>query len=789
VTTVGSGFGIGNAIVEALPRDPGSIPRRTRTREDGSYLIAGIETGAYTLRVDAREQGFASPATGALEIEVAPNLVRGVTDFALDEGAVVTGTVTDGADRPVAGAMVTVTPEQMLQTGVSSEGATEAPAKPLLEALTGKDGRYTLGGLVYDRPYRLRVRAPGHDDDGGTAVRIPPGGSPRSMDVRLAPAQSVRGEVLDADSQPVAGHPVRLLPSPGAVVRGQALAPLETVTGEDGGFVFENLGPGEYLVQSGTEEPYAPPADSDRCIVFTVGDEPVGPLVLVCPPPAEPGGETALQGQVLRPDSLPAPGVQLTAVRPGDPDTVAGVTDEEGRFRLGVVPGSVHDLYARGPAGVGELHDVAAGQEVTLRLEPPARISGLVTDARGGPIEGCTITLRPWGTGGTARPEDLMIRSHADLAAEAGLTDSAGRFEIGGVIPGVYGVRAASPAGESGETEPFPVAAGQDIDGILVEVTPAIVFSGVVRDTRGRPVAEALVKLVRGADGQVEGFMDSLLPAGTRRAEADATTDRHGHFQMDEVHPGKYRVIVTHARHAPHQSPEPLVVRAGESLPEHEVTLARGGEVRGVYTDAGTPREGVLIQLVGPGGSKSATTGPDGSFRIGAVSEGAYLVHVNDPDKARAQTGVSGMSSRPVVVDVSEGETTTVLLPGEGGTTVSGMVSGIPGDRVALVALQRPGAPDAAATDPTDIAATVEAARYLAGQALAGPDGAFRLEQVPPGPHVIEVYLIAIDPARPDLNALLATDRTPKIRQGVEVGEEPMQIQLALPSAENAKAP
>jgi peroxiredoxin/protocatechuate 3,4-dioxygenase beta subunit len=129
---------------------------------------------------------------------------------------------------------------------------------------------------------------------------------------------------------------------------------------------------------------------------------------------------TRIDGTVVGPDGRPVPGA-VVLYGPDKSQAVNSIppvtADAHGRFTLGIAPGAISVLTARG-AGFGPaLETIRVGtepQHVTLALQPPRSVAGRVADSAGRPIAGATLSVGSW-RGVESLEEDIT-------------TDADGRF-------------------------------------------------------------------------------------------------------------------------------------------------------------------------------------------------------------------------------------------------------------------------------------------------------------------------------------------------------------------------
>ncbi|GBC84118.1 hypothetical protein HRbin11_00540 [bacterium HR11] len=120
-------------------------------------------------------------------------------------GATIEGRVVDDTGRPVPNARITATPLD----GVLSIGALE------IEATSGSDGTFVIGGLEADVRYELRASATGYAQVGWGSVRV--AANSKGVVLTLARQARVRGRVVTADKKPIPFFYVRAFTSPEGV--------------------------------------------------------------------------------------------------------------------------------------------------------------------------------------------------------------------------------------------------------------------------------------------------------------------------------------------------------------------------------------------------------------------------------------------------------------------------------------------------------------------------------------------------------------------------------------------
>jgi hypothetical protein len=255
-----------------------------------------------------------------------------------------------------------------------------------------------------------------------------------------------------------------------------------------------------------------------------------------------------------------APNMSRLSFRPA-----TATTDSDGRFEFtGIEPGryriSAHKLGFAGPNGPGSIppaFDLTTGGRcdgADIALQRGGAIAGRLLDEVGEPIvDARVMAVRKLSTTASASPvtrQGLLVP-----AGSSASTNDLGEFRVFGLAPGDYYIQATPRRDFAGSESPrattllptfFPgasepdaatlvsVAAGQTVSDVVFRMLTAAAFevTGTVVDESGRPVANALVRLMM--DRQ------SLPMMGE---PGHARTDQSGRFQIVNVTSGAYTLL------------------------------------------------------------------------------------------------------------------------------------------------------------------------------------------------------------------------------------------------------
>jgi hypothetical protein len=640
----------------------------------------------------------------------------------------------------------------------------EPPLAPVATAVTDGKGEYRL---VFEAapgaPGRLVWVSVGGGR--GAAARYVSGvfdtsESEELDEIALVRAARVTGRVVDAAGAPVAGADVFL---------GGVSYPLGTArTGGDGSFAFEHAGEGGNDVHA-AKAGFAPGRASDvrpgapRTIVLARpaalsgrvlaqgGERPAaGALVRASGRSGDAYAETDAEGRFTLPDL--ATGRVSLSVRAGE----AGAREaasvpvpfaSETPLVLTLAPvrsfaGRVWDAEARRPlAGARVRVFVRAGRGPVLRTDAAGRFSaagaGAVTSVtvsapRYVPVsrtppsgaatldvflhEGATVTGRV--TDDERRPvagaKLRALRTAPDAAERilpAARARDDGTFTLRRVPAGSgVTVAASAPDFEPAVTPELDLKPGEARGSVALILKRGHAITGVVTDAAGSPVAEV----------QIFGSGGASRADGPARAH----TGKDGRFRLGGLAPGEYslyfqktgyeRVSRAPVRVTAERGPEPLAVVLGpEGVIRGRVAGRQGGRGAAIQVFA---RPSLPSADGDRRGMSSGRVGPDGTFEIAGLRQGASY------DVSLLGT-FEGDETRKGVVAPSEGlELVTRGFGRIAGRVLDANGHPVPEFRISL-------SPDR----------SERARSYLppVSRDFADETGAFELDDVPAGTHVV----------------------------------------------------
>ena len=375
-----------------------------------------------------------------------------------------------------------------------------------------------------------------------------------------------------------------------------------------------------------------------------------------------------------------------------------GRTDASGNYTTSALPTGEYGVRVRADGYVIEWYQDTYNQNeatsvsvnatddtpgINFSLELGGTISGNVTDSTGQPVI-------------DARVEVIVYDSVLGLVPWQhygdGWTDASGNYTTSAVPTGEYGVRVRADGYvmewyldtyNRNEASPVSVNATDDTPNINFSLEEGGTISGNVTDSTGQPVSDARVEVI---------VYDSWSGPGPWLDYGWARTDADGYYTTSAVPTGEYGVrvradgyVFEWYQDTYNQNDATRVsVNATDDTPGINFILELGGTISGyVYKADSTPipdlhvyaEDATTYQWMA-----GANTDSDGSYTLGGLPTGSYLVRAYPPE-----TGLSYVSkwydgvydrdkATPVSVNATD-DTPDINFSLEEGGTISGNVT------------------------------------------------------------------------------------------------------------------
>jgi protocatechuate 3,4-dioxygenase beta subunit/peroxiredoxin len=423
----------------------------------------------------------------------------------LNEPATLTGTVTDGAGRPVAQATVILM--GWVKPGRASVQV--LPEMSPLRAATQADGTFAFDRVPNGAQFMLLVQKEGHPDVYLMSAGVMPAGV--SVSIVVPEAGSLTGRVVSAAGEPVAGCHVSFAAPPNQQPRqpGPWVMAKDVATGQDGRFTVPTLFPAAYDLRveppASAQDKWAPSIVTNQTVAASETKD-VGDIVLTA------GG--TLSGKVT--DSKtgkPLAGARVTVSAAGARSMVAGwytKTDADGHYEFHL-PAGTYQAYASVP-GYGSPQDFLQRPALTVEtggrtesnfeLQPVFTVKGRLLLPDGSPAANCSI--------GAPIPSNPY---------QSARSDGSGRFTLERVTPGEQvDLSASDPEHGARLATTFTVSEDKAEVTFTMEKAASCLLTGRVVDDEGKPVAGMQVMVVERA-----GNMSLAAGSGTTGADGRFT--------------------------------------------------------------------------------------------------------------------------------------------------------------------------------------------------------------------------------------------------------------------------
>ena len=427
-------------------------------------------------------------------------------------------------------------------------------------------------------------------------------------------------------------------------------------TDESGAYESWDLAPGKYRVGFDSYHRDAPEFWNDARSLGTADDVTVvAGVVQSADAQLDPGAR--ISGNVTGPDGGPLTGQAVVKLYHWDEQLegwssswttwTAGAFDytglPAGSYRLGVTSedGDYVAEYWNDASTIGAATSitVATGQSIAgrdIQLAPAGRISGIVTDQAGSPVQDVVVTAYAWDD-----DYGWWVR------AGSGETSEDGSYRVGGLATADYRVAFAEhhavyvPEYWDGarrlfDADDIHVTAGSTVTGTNAVLDQGASITGTVTGPAGAPLS--------GVDVSAYAFDDDAQEWDAVRS---ASTSTNGAYELDRLPPGTYRLrfddrsgdhVAEYWDDAPTvESATDITVGSGARVTGKNARLGAAGRITGTVTGSSGPLEDVEVaayRLDAASGRWSYFAGAyseaNGSFDVGGLPTGAFKLRLRD---------------------------------------------------------------------------------------------------------------------------------------------------------------
>jgi hypothetical protein len=745
---------------------------------NGSFSLEDIPPGVIHVQTDPFRRGMV-PAHNPTNLTLAAkdhieNLVLRVS-----RAGKINGIILDPSGVPMADAYVSASSETDDENGppfysIDSYAYSAGP--------TRADGAFTFSSIYFDVPYKISAYSDELLNAYSEVITLTPSHDVQDVTIQFPVGARVSGSVVQHDGSPLVDETVYIAKLTDAGTKSTMNYDgdyMRINTENDGSFVFNHIPDGQYRISARGPEIDIRVSESkwisDIRLVAKDSEKDY-----VSAPAFIPG--LSIKGLVADANGNPVANATVET-RLGQKPWGSVTSRDDGIFEIEAEGGRLYDVAAVAAQGETTLQNVAAGSEINLILSPPTKISGRVVDFDGNVVPNTRIALEAEASEASVpvadnAPSPFLVTPHFDEGC-----DEEGNFEIFGIVPGDYRVKAVAVSQGVTHSDVIRITKGESQNGIVVKFAKRVPCSGFVVNRKNVPISRASVHVYE-MDNDPSRWLGFMSDFGSDSATVGvAETDEQGLFNIAGLTPGRYAIIISAAGFTTYLDNTFKVEDSNSNA--YRAVMRKGGRIHGTVTNQGgnAPVATAYLKGIGSDGvshQNSTTVDALGQFDFECVREGDYTVSLGGN---RENDGEDDLLYRSRHLLVEDEQTSEVIVGG--GVQLTGTIYAENPNRMKVVLLYADMQHLTA-----DLLQRLSKRRIeppnVAGRVLASGSGEFILEDVEPGGYIIEVYAAddeslrgyQQDPNRDRPAALM--------RESVVVARDPVTLDIEMPVSSSA---
>jgi protocatechuate 3,4-dioxygenase beta subunit len=258
-----------------------------------------------------------------------------------------------------------------------------------------------------------------------------------------------------------------------------------------------------------------------------------------------------------------------------------------------------------------------------LYATPLATVAGNVVDEDKRPVAAARISTR------AGSREAMMLIMFGRGAGRSAFSGPDGRFVARNIAEGDVIVDANKKGYPPAKTSAFRVNSGEKKSGIVLTIPRGVAFSGRVLDKNNKPVSGAAIEMAETQNNDPFGGIRRVMAFGANQRGDDVVRSASDGTFTVRAKEGRYDVAVKADGFAA-KTLRAQQIAAG--MKPVDIVLEPGVEITGRVTRGGNPVENVMVATMSMTEMQSATTGPDGTFRLGDLNPGQTMLIFNRQD-------------------------------------------------------------------------------------------------------------------------------------------------------------
>ncbi|MBK6941300.1 MAG: carboxypeptidase regulatory-like domain-containing protein [Planctomycetes bacterium] len=500
--------------------------RTETTAADGTFTFDELPPNTGYCLV-ATAEGFAPSEAAGIVVRDDDFSVR---DLEMSAGSCISGEVTDLYGTPIAGARV-----DLFDSMALALLAQPGPRKPMRSMTVDAAGKYAFCNVSL-KSFEVVASAASFPTTSKSQTQVFQVGD-QVINFALGEALSIAGFVVDEQGRSLKGatitaYQIGQLPESGT-------SKSEAVSAPNGSFTLAGLAKGQYMI-TGKAEGYSlknhGQVDAGANDV-RVALEPQGAVLGRVSDATTARAVTQFRLVLKRKvnENAAVPTTQTIDVRHGS-----------GEYEfIGIDPGAwVLEAQAPGYANASSRDlIIAKGDRITgvdIVMDKGGSVSGIVTDASGGPIAGATVRLNE--NNYQRNPLSDLFESMQPASRpqrKTTTTDAKGAFSIALIVPGTYQVAVSKTKYSDNSMNGVIIERNQNNDLGRITLSSGGTIRGQCFDQNGKPYTDGTISVSSYVPPAAPGVTIAPTPNNESR---QVKAEYNGTFEVTNLKPGEYVV-------------------------------------------------------------------------------------------------------------------------------------------------------------------------------------------------------------------------------------------------------